>query len=338
MVPRTGPFSASCAFCSTSWYQRGKSSARGVRTGPWPCRAGYSGPPEAGDIRPSDRKYFRPRRWYFNRKAGRFVSYGDRRARAPRPAPRPRDRGRAGQVRGRRRPLPRRGDRRRRVPGVPAQPGDLRPAPGRPQPDAAGEDPLRQGRARPARDARLHRRDLLARAGATSPPARTPSSTSCSSRTPPRRCALLASVGLTSREACGDTVRNVAGCHLAGACPYEVLDISPWAEATKDLFLRNPIAQRMPRKFKINFSGCATDCGQAMFNDVGIIAVNRPLPRRHRRARVPGVHGRRARRQPAPRAGARGVHLPRGPAAHHRGDPARAGPPRQPRQQAAGAA
>src|SRR5262245_19845296 len=37
---------------------------------------------------------------------------------------------------------------------------------------------------------------------------------------------LLASVGLTSREACGDTVRNVAGCHLAGACPFEVLDIT----------------------------------------------------------------------------------------------------------------
>src|SRR3954471_5029409 len=86
---------------------------------------------------------------------------------------------------------------------------------------------------------------------------------------------LLASVGLTSREACGDTVRNVTGCHLAGACPYEVLDISPWAEATKDLFLRNPLAQRMPRKFKINFSGCATDCGQAMFNDVGVIAAAR---------------------------------------------------------------
>jgi sulfite reductase beta subunit-like hemoprotein len=94
----------------------------------------------------------------------------------------------------------------------------------------------------------------------------------------PQALRLLASVGLTSREACGDTVRNVMGCHLAGACPYEVLDISPWAEATKDLFLRNPIAQRMPRKFKINFSGCATDCGQAMFNDVGVVAVNRPLP------------------------------------------------------------
>ncbi len=83
----------------------------------------------------------------------------------------------------------------------------------------------------------------------------------------------LASVGLTTREACGDVVRNVQGCHLAGACPVEILDITQWAEAAYRLFLRNPIAQRLPRKFKVNFSGCATDCGQAMFNDVGVIAV-----------------------------------------------------------------
>jgi sulfite reductase beta subunit-like hemoprotein len=88
----------------------------------------------------------------------------------------------------------------------------------------------------------------------------------------------LAAAGLTTREACGDTVRNVVGCHLAGACPYEVLDISPWAEATFRHFLHHPYAQRLPRKFKINFSGCATDCGQAMFNDVGVVAVSRPLP------------------------------------------------------------
>ncbi len=86
----------------------------------------------------------------------------------------------------------------------------------------------------------------------------------------------LASVGLTTREACGDTVRNVVGCHLAGACPFEVLDISPWAEAAFRHFLRNPYAQRLPRKFKINFSGCVTDCGQAMFNDIGVVAVSRP--------------------------------------------------------------
>ena len=85
----------------------------------------------------------------------------------------------------------------------------------------------------------------------------------------------IASVGLTSREACGDTVRNVQGCHLAGACPYEILDISAWAEAAHQHFLRHPLGQRLPRKFKINFSGCATDCGQAMFNDVGVIAAAR---------------------------------------------------------------
>lgn len=85
----------------------------------------------------------------------------------------------------------------------------------------------------------------------------------------------LAPVGLTTREACGDTVRNIAGCHLAGACPFEALDITPWAQAATDHFLRNPIAQRMPRKFKINFSGCDTDCGQAMFNDIGVVATAR---------------------------------------------------------------
>ncbi len=85
----------------------------------------------------------------------------------------------------------------------------------------------------------------------------------------------LASVGLTTREACGDTVRNVQGCHLAGACPFEILDISPWAEAAFQHFLRHPLAQRLPRKFKINFSGCDTDCGQAMFNDIGVIATAR---------------------------------------------------------------
>ena len=85
----------------------------------------------------------------------------------------------------------------------------------------------------------------------------------------------LAEVGLTSREACGDTVRNVMACHLAGACPYEKLDVTPWAEAVYRHFVRNPLGQRLPRKFKVNFSGCSTDCGQAMFNDVGVVAVDR---------------------------------------------------------------
>ena len=87
----------------------------------------------------------------------------------------------------------------------------------------------------------------------------------------------LGSVGLTTREACGDTVRNVMACHLAGACPHEHLDVTPWAEATFRHFVRNPLSQRLPRKFKVNFSGCSTDCGQAMFNDVGVIATTRTL-------------------------------------------------------------
>ena len=91
----------------------------------------------------------------------------------------------------------------------------------------------------------------------------------------PELMRLLGSVGLTSREACGDTVRNIQGCHLAGACPHEQLDITPWAEAAYQHFVRNPLGQRLPRKFKINFSGCATDCGQAMFNDVGVIGTTR---------------------------------------------------------------
>jgi sulfite reductase (ferredoxin) len=86
---------------------------------------------------------------------------------------------------------------------------------------------------------------------------------------------LIGQVGLTTREACGDTVRNVMACHLAGACPHEFLDVTPWAEAAYQHFVRNPLGQRLPRKFKINFSGCSTDCGQAMFNDVGVIAASR---------------------------------------------------------------
>ena len=148
----------------------------------------------------------------------------------------------------------------------------------------------------------------------------------------------IASVGLTSREACGDTVRNVQGCHLAGACPYEILDISAWAEAAHQHFLRHPLGQRLPRKFKINFSGCATDCGQAMFNDVGVIAAARENEDGTDRGRLPGLRGRRPRRQPPPRPRPRGVHPPGRADGHHRGHPPGVRQPREPGQQAAGPA
>lgn len=87
---------------------------------------------------------------------------------------------------------------------------------------------------------------------------------------------LLASVGMTTREACGDTVRNIQGCPIAGVCRSELFDVTPWARATTDHFLRHPIAQRLPRKFKMNFSGCESDCAQGMINDIGAVAAKGP--------------------------------------------------------------
>ncbi|MCE3223263.1 MAG: putative Sulfite reductase, contains SirA-like domain (modular protein) [Nitrospira sp.] len=62
---------------------------------------------------------------------------------------------------------------------------------------------------------------------------------------------LLASVGLTTREACANTVRNVTACHLAGVCQGEVFDVTPYAKTVALHLLRNPLNQSLPRKFKI---------------------------------------------------------------------------------------
>jgi len=82
----------------------------------------------------------------------------------------------------------------------------------------------------------------------------------------------LARAGLTTREACYNTVRNITGCPLAGACGTEAFDITPYAQAATELFLRNPICQNLPRKFKIAFSGCASDCGLGAMHDIGAVA------------------------------------------------------------------
>ena len=83
----------------------------------------------------------------------------------------------------------------------------------------------------------------------------------------------LDEAGVTTREACGDTVRNVTACHLAGVCPLEVLDVNAAAEAVARHFLRNPLAQNLPRKFKIAASGCAVDCALTGIHDIGILAT-----------------------------------------------------------------
>jgi len=89
----------------------------------------------------------------------------------------------------------------------------------------------------------------------------------------------LAAAGLTTREACGNTVRNVTSCPLAGVCPTEAFDVTPHALATTRFFLRHPEFHDLPRKFKIAFSGCVDDgnCAVAGIHDVGLIAQVRGL-------------------------------------------------------------
>jgi len=82
----------------------------------------------------------------------------------------------------------------------------------------------------------------------------------------------LVDVGLTTREACGNTVRNVMCSHLAGVCPNEVFDSTPYARAIARFFLRNPICQNLPRKFKINF-GCCKEHGLVRVADIGLVPM-----------------------------------------------------------------
>ena len=85
----------------------------------------------------------------------------------------------------------------------------------------------------------------------------------------------LLDAGLTTREACGNTVRNVTACFLAGVCPAEHADVSVHARRFAEYFLRHPLAQQFPRKFKVTFSGCATDCSLSGMHDIGFIATTR---------------------------------------------------------------
>ena len=80
----------------------------------------------------------------------------------------------------------------------------------------------------------------------------------------------LADVGMTSREACGNTVRNVMCSPLSGVCKDEIFDATPYAMAIAKFMLRNPICQGLPRKFKFNFT-CCEKCGMIRIVDVGLV-------------------------------------------------------------------
>src|SRR5262245_22887144 len=87
---------------------------------------------------------------------------------------------------------------------------------------------------------------------------------------------LLADAGLTTREACGNSVRNITACPYAGVGADERFDVTPYAEALTRYLLRHPLSSTLPRKFKIAFEGCAEDHALTAINDLGFRAVLGP--------------------------------------------------------------
>lgn len=85
----------------------------------------------------------------------------------------------------------------------------------------------------------------------------------------------LEAIGLSSKGACGDVVRNVTGCPLAGLDGHEILDASPLAVEIAQKLTANPEFYNLPRKFKISVSGCPIWCSYPEINDVALTALKR---------------------------------------------------------------
>ncbi len=82
----------------------------------------------------------------------------------------------------------------------------------------------------------------------------------------------LADVGMTTREACGNSIRTVTACPLAGVFPDEIFDVTPYADAFTRYLLRGPLSSSLPRKFKVAFEGCRRGCVRAPINDLAFVA------------------------------------------------------------------
>jgi sulfite reductase (ferredoxin) len=94
----------------------------------------------------------------------------------------------------------------------------------------------------------------------------------------------LAAAGITTREACGNSVRNVTGCPYSGVCSDEAFDVTPYADALTQFLLGHPDVQNFGRKFKPSFSGCAQHaCGLAAMHDLGLIAATRTVDGKEQR-------------------------------------------------------
>ena len=83
----------------------------------------------------------------------------------------------------------------------------------------------------------------------------------------------LTAIGLSPKGACGDVVRNVIGCPLAGVAADEILDASPIAREVAHLLTANPEFYNLPRKFKISITGCPSWCSYPEINDIGLTPV-----------------------------------------------------------------
>ena len=88
----------------------------------------------------------------------------------------------------------------------------------------------------------------------------------------------LAAAEITTREACGNSVRNVTACPFAGVCQDETFDVTPYSRALSKFLLGHPDCQNFGRKFKPSFSGCSEHaCGLANMHDLGLVAVERTV-------------------------------------------------------------
>src|ERR1043166_4909694 len=82
-------------------------------------------------------------------------------------------------------------------------------------------------------------------------------------------------VGLNTTGACGDVVRNVTGCPVAGVDHDEIVDASPLVHEVSQLLAGNADFYNLPRKFKISITGCRVWCPYPEINDIGLTAVRR---------------------------------------------------------------
>jgi sulfite reductase (ferredoxin) len=93
----------------------------------------------------------------------------------------------------------------------------------------------------------------------------------------PELLRFLAEAGITTREACGNTVRNITACYRAGTSATEPFDVTPYARALFRYLVRNKFNQNLGRKFKITFEGCAEDHSALRIHDIGFWATTRQL-------------------------------------------------------------